>query len=70
MTKERFEVQFNVDLNKVEFKPSWNGLYQTSVKDVRGFYILEENNDYRVIDGRSNSVYHWRVDMHEMEEEN
>lgn len=69
MTKERFEKQFNVDLNKVVFKPSWNGLYQTSVKDVRGFYILEEKGNYRLIDGKTNSVSHWRRDLHEMEEE-
>lgn len=68
MTKERFEVQFNVDLNKVEFKPSWNGLYQTSVKDVRGFYILEEKGDYLLIDGKTNTVSHWRRDLSDMEE--
>lgn len=69
MTKERFEIQYNVNLNKVEFKTSWNGLYRASVKDVRGFYILEEQGDYRLIDGRSNSVWHWREDMHDIEEE-
>lgn len=69
MTKERFEKQFNVKLNKVEFRPSRNGLYWVSVKDVRDFYILEENGEYRLIDGKTNSVYHWRRDLHEMEEE-
>ncbi len=67
MTKERFEIQYNVNLDNVEMQTSWNGLYKTSVKEVRGFYILEEKGNYSLIDGRSNSVYHWRADMHEME---
>lgn len=67
MNKERFQVEYNVNLDKVKFTLSHNGLYFTS-ENVGRFYVIKENDDYKVVDESSNSYYHWAVDLHNLEE--
>lgn len=67
MTKEKFQVEYNVNLDKVKFTLSHNGLYSTS-ENMGRFYVIKENDDYKVVDESSNSYYHCAVDLHNLEE--
>lgn len=66
MKKEYFEHDFNVDLDKVEFMISDNGLYSYSARSADDYYIICEDDDYKCVDARTNSYEHWRHDLSEL----
>lgn len=58
MRKEKFEKDYKVNLDKVVFELSKNGLYSFS-KSIRGFYIIKENDDYKLVNEENNSIHQW-----------
>lgn len=67
MRKERFEKAYNVNLDNVDFTLSNNGLYEFSTKTYKGLYVIKENDDYRAIEERTNSVSQWTSDLKGLE---
>ena len=67
MTEEKLK-RNHIDVDKIRFYPSDNGLYEYSGSTRKGFYLIKEGDDYRIIDEDSNSTWHWFEDFSELYE--
>lgn len=67
MRKKKFEKDYNINLDNVNFMLSKNGLYEFS-PTYKGVYIIKEKNDYRAVEEMSNLVCQWgAVDLKGLE---
>lgn len=68
MKKEVFEHDYNVNLDKVKFTLSENGLYEYSPETFRRYYIIKQNDGYECADADTNTISPWLHDLSELEE--
>ena len=61
MTKEKFERDFNIKVDRLVFAEHYSGLYDVAVCGRFTIYREKENQEYSVI--MDNSVCMWRWDL-------
>lgn len=67
MKKEETK-KFHVDVDKVEFKKSRNGLYSVSKTNKDGYYITRVDDEYEVVEEKTNCAARWLHDLSDLEE--
>ena len=68
MTRQKMEINCNINLDRVKFYPSRNGLYSFTDTARNGIYIIQEMDDYILVEESTNSVSHWFCDLSELME--
>lgn len=69
MNKERIKKFHRVDVDKVVFEKSENGLYSVSKTNKSGYYITRVDDECEVVEEKTNRVTRWRRDLSDLEEE-
>lgn len=69
MTKERLKRDYNVDADKIKWhtRDTQGYKWEQSDSNKNGFYINKENDNYIVVDEKTNCVAQWRHDLSDLE---
>lgn len=69
MTKERLKKDYNVDADKIKWNTCNTQGYKWEQSDTNksDFYINKENDNYIVVDEKTNCVAQWRHDLSDLE---